>query len=656
MQLKKTMVFSACWFLIFLSSSAFGQQWGDFTYTVSGSDNITITGYTCPGGTAVIPDTIDGKSVVRIGAQAFFQCAGLTGVTIPSSITSIGYAAFNGCIGLTGVTIPDSVTVLEQGAFYGCTGLTSVTIGNGVTSIGFDAFNGCTGLTSISIPGSVTIISGAAFLGCTGLTSVTMPASVTSMGDSVFYNCTGLTSVTISGSLTSIPTYTFFGCTSLTSVTIPASITNIGDAAFFQCTALSAVYFNGNAPTMGEHIFRNSASNLIIYYNAGSTGFDNPWCLPNNPCYSTVFCTDFDHDGYFSEGGGCGVIDCNDNNSAINPAASDVNCDGIDNNCNGTVDDGYVPDSSCFLPGACAAGNAASSCSGGVVTPCATGIPSSDANCDGIDNNCDAQTDEGYVSVQTSCGVGACAATGSTSCVLGGVVESCTPGNSTAEVCNGIDDDCNGEIDNGLIFKNYYQDADNDTYGNADNATVACKEPDGFVDNSSGLDCNDTDSAMNPEAAEMCGDGIDNNCDGQIDENCATDNCTDTDGDGYFAGEGCMPADCDDSDWKSHEGCDASSCSLKMVPKQISKLVTFFEPVIPFVITADRKSGVDFGTFSVSFMSDAIHPIIRAKISKRIIIGLYIVNPFKVVKGETTVEVEIYGYNPETRCANFTVK
>ena len=41
------------------------------------------------------------------------------------------------------------------------------------------------------------------------------------------------------------------------------------------------------------------------------------------------------------------------------PAATDANCDGIDNNCNGATDEGYVADTSCFLPGACAAGNAA---------------------------------------------------------------------------------------------------------------------------------------------------------------------------------------------------------------------------------------------------------------------------------------------------------
>jgi hypothetical protein len=202
----------------------------------------------------------------------------------------------------------------------------------------------------------------------------------------------------------------------------------------------------------------------------------------------------------------------------------------------------------------------------------------------------------------------------------------------------------------------YYRDADNDTYGNADNGTVACEEPGGYVDNSTGFDCNDNDSAVNPGATEVCGDGIDNNCNGQIDENCTTDNCTDADGDGYFVGEGCTPVDCDDSDWKIHEGCEAAPCSLKIFPKQIFKFMTFFEPVRPYVITADKNSGITFKTFKVRFSSDFIHTINGVRIGTRIIIGFYAVNPFKVEKGDTTAEVEIYGYSPDIRCAAFTVQ
>jgi hypothetical protein len=72
-----------------------------------------------------------------------------------------------------------------------------------------------------------------------------------------------------------------------------------------------------------------------------------------------------------------------------------------------------------------------------------------DATCDGIDDDCDGPVDEDYVASATSCGEGACGATGSTSCVAGSVVDSCTPGLPAPDdtVCNGIDDDCDGSID-----------------------------------------------------------------------------------------------------------------------------------------------------------------------------------------------------------------
>src|SRR5512145_1057958 len=93
-----------------------------FNYTTDGG-TITITGYTGPGGAVVIPATINGLPVRRIGDNAFAYENSLSSVTIPSSVTSIG-----------------------DYAFESCTSLTSVTIGNGVTSIGMGAFRNCTSL------------------------------------------------------------------------------------------------------------------------------------------------------------------------------------------------------------------------------------------------------------------------------------------------------------------------------------------------------------------------------------------------------------------------------------------------------------------------------------------------------------------------------
>ncbi len=152
-------------------------------------------------GKVTIPSTVTYNdvtySVTKIGNWAFYNCSGLTSVTIPNSVTSIGWDAFSDCTGLTSVTIGNSVTDIGRGAFYNCSGLTSVTIPNSVTSIGSGAFYGCSGLTSVTIPNSVTSIGDAAFSDCSGLTEITIPNSVTGIGNYAFYNCSGLTDIKV---------------------------------------------------------------------------------------------------------------------------------------------------------------------------------------------------------------------------------------------------------------------------------------------------------------------------------------------------------------------------------------------------------------------------------------------------------------------------
>ena len=144
-----------------------------------------------------IPESVKNKgitySVTSIGDDAFWNCSGLTSITIPNSVTSIGVSAFQGCSGLTSVTIGNSVTSIGDDAFYGCYGLTSVTIGNSVTSIGGSAFMNCSGLTSIEIPNSVSSIGESAFKNCDGLTSVTIGNGIKSIGNNAFFRCTQLT-------------------------------------------------------------------------------------------------------------------------------------------------------------------------------------------------------------------------------------------------------------------------------------------------------------------------------------------------------------------------------------------------------------------------------------------------------------------------------
>ena len=189
----------------------------------------------------ITADMLEGYTT--IGNHAFFDCSGLTSVTIPNSVTSIGSYAFSRCTGLTSVTIPYSVT-----------------------SIGYSAFSGCTGLTSVTIPNSVTRIGDLAFQNCGSLTSVTIGNSVTSIGDYAFDGCSRLTSVTIPNSFTSIVESAFFGCSSLTSVVIPNSVTSIGANAFYSCTGLTSVTIGDK--TYEKQIITNGKCKAYKAFNA----------------------------------------------------------------------------------------------------------------------------------------------------------------------------------------------------------------------------------------------------------------------------------------------------------------------------------------------------------------------------------------------------
>ena len=204
------------------------------TWTLTADGTLTISG------TGAMTDyTYDSRS-------PWYSCRTyIKRVVMQQGVTSIGDHAFWDCSGLTSVTIPDGVTSIGDSAFSGCTALTSVTIPGSVTSIGGGAFSGCTSLTSVAIPSSVTEIGGSAFSGCTGLTSVTIPDSVTSIGDSVFSGCTALTAVTISDGVTAIGGSTFSNCIRLAKVTIPKSVTSIGKNAFYYCESIADVYYDG---------------------------------------------------------------------------------------------------------------------------------------------------------------------------------------------------------------------------------------------------------------------------------------------------------------------------------------------------------------------------------------------------------------------------
>ena len=132
-----------------ISASAYDVEVDGIYYNLISKGNIAeVThGDLKYSGSITIPSSIKVNdvdyAVTSIGKEAFYECSGLTSITIPNSVTSIGNYAFCRCSGLTSVTIPNSVTSIGDYAFASCSGLTSVTIPNSVTSIGDWAFFNC---------------------------------------------------------------------------------------------------------------------------------------------------------------------------------------------------------------------------------------------------------------------------------------------------------------------------------------------------------------------------------------------------------------------------------------------------------------------------------------------------------------------------------
>lgn len=220
---------------------------GGITYYVNANSPTTVrVGHQSQAATGniVIPEQVTynngSYAVTSIGNDAFYNCPGLTSVTIPNSVTSIGVTAIAVCQNLTSITIPNSVITIGYGAFSYCYALKSVTIPNSVTSISDYAFYNCHNLSSVIIPNSVTSIGMGAFQYCFSLTSVTVPNSVTSIGNYAFAACP-LTTVSIPSLVTNIGKAAFYGCKLLTTITIPNSVASIGDSAFADCTGLTSV-------------------------------------------------------------------------------------------------------------------------------------------------------------------------------------------------------------------------------------------------------------------------------------------------------------------------------------------------------------------------------------------------------------------------------
>jgi large repetitive protein len=256
--------------------------------------------------------------------------------------------------------------------------------------------------------------------------------------------------------------------------------------------------------------------------------------------------------------------DCDDSNAAVNPSATEL-CNGQDDDCDGTIDEADAADVRLWYTdtdgdgfGADGAGTLSCSAPAGMVAlagdcddqNAAYNPAASESDCtDPNDYNCDGQT--GYANADGDT-FAACQDCDDSNVAI-------FPG--ATEVCNGVDDNCDGSIDEPGASgeQTWYADVDADGFGDGNAPLTACTQPAGS--STSSTDCDDRRSATNPAAPEYC-NGSDDDCDGSTDEADALDASTwytDSDGDGWGdaavatvsctapAGSVADPGDCDDN-------------------------------------------------------------------------------------------------------------
>ncbi|MSP54468.1 MAG: hypothetical protein EXR69_02500 [Myxococcales bacterium] len=356
-----------------------------------------------------------------------------------------------------------------------------------------------------------------------------------------------------------------------------------GYAACAECDDSSAANFPG-ADEVCDGVDNNcdSVVDEATATDAGSWYADADSDSFGDPDSSTVSCD-------APAGSVADWSDCDDADGSVSPAAVE-RCNGIDDNCDGTVDestsadaatwygdadsDGYGDRSddsvSCAQPAGYVGNDDDCDGADGAVHPGA------DEYCNSTDDNCDGSVDEdaaldaGTWYADTDAdrfGAGA----GVVDCAQpSGYVSNADDCEDTAaavnpdaaEVCNAIDDNCDSQVDEGLDAM-WYADTDGDSYGDADLSVANCSAPPTYVTDST--DCDDGDDAVNPAAAEVCNE-IDDDCDTLVDEGVTSTSYADADGDSYGdpnaatvacsapAGDVSDSTDCDDTDADVHPG------------------------------------------------------------------------------------------------------
>lgn len=263
-----------------------------------------------------------------------------------------------------------------------------------------------------------------------------------------------------------------------------------------DCDDANSSYHPGAQEIADNGIDENcDGSDAIVWYqDADNDGYGN---------HAVLVAAESKPNGYVAIGN-----DCDDTDVTVHPSSTEIFGNGIDEDCDG-IDNACIENlvrhtyAICGV-GECAGNPETETCINGQWTNriCDPFKGAAEEQCDNRDNDCDGVVDNDIPSEVIQCGVGVCAAAGERHCLNGRMVDSCVPGDPQAEICDGLDNDCDGLVDN---------NTSNETFQCGVGACAASGE-------SSCIDGVIVDSCMPGEPqAEIC-DGLDNDCDGEIDE------------------------------------------------------------------------------------------------------------------------------------------
>ena len=161
----------------------------EISYIDNGDGTVTVCKANTEITNATIPETIDGKTVIRIGD--FWDCTNLKSISIPNTVISIRQGAFSNCTSLESIEIPDSVIEIEYEAFLECTSLKEVKLPKNLQLIDSYTFYNCTSLKTIEIPNSIIEIGWCSFQG-SGIEKIVLPESVKRVDLWAFGDCNSL--------------------------------------------------------------------------------------------------------------------------------------------------------------------------------------------------------------------------------------------------------------------------------------------------------------------------------------------------------------------------------------------------------------------------------------------------------------------------------